>query len=190
MFPPSELRPNDRTAAEPRTNPLHSNDDLLSPGPLLHLGGAFKTPSPLSWFLPRLGQRAFDQCKRKKTNRKFPGLISGPTIDWFLPWPEEALVAVSHGLVAEFPMDCPADVKSLLMTHMGVVHRMVTEVSGWSGDTISVASKEIGIARCPRRHCCLRPRVLLAYGLLHECQTPSRSQTNRWMEQFVLSLRE
>ncbi|CAN0522372.1 unnamed protein product, partial [Laminaria digitata] len=60
--------------------------------------------------------------------RKFPGLISGPTIDWFLPWPEEALVAVSHGLVAEFPMDCPADIKGCLMTHMGVVHRMVTEV--------------------------------------------------------------
>lgn len=61
-------------------------------------------------------------------HRKFPGLISGPTIDWFLPWPEEALVAVSHGLVAEFPMDCPADIKGCLMTHMGVVHRMVTEV--------------------------------------------------------------
>lgn len=25
-------------------------------------------------------------------------------------------------------MDCPNDVKSLLMTHMGVVHRQVTEV--------------------------------------------------------------
>ena len=37
-------------------------------------------------------------------------------------------MAVSHGLVADFPMDCPGDVKSLLMTHMGVVHRMVTEV--------------------------------------------------------------
>ena len=67
-------------------------------------------------------------CWNLKKRRKFPGLISGPTIDWFLPWPEEALVAVSHGLVADFPMDCPADVKSLLMTHMGVVHRMVTEV--------------------------------------------------------------
>ena len=62
------------------------------------------------------------------THRKFPGLISGPTIDWFLPWPEEALVAVAHGLVADFPMDCPADIKGCLMTHMGVVHRMVTEV--------------------------------------------------------------
>lgn len=66
--------------------------------------------------------------ERENHPRKFPGLVSGPTIDWFLPWPEEALVAVSHGLVAEFPMDCPGDVKSLLMTHMGVVHRMVTEV--------------------------------------------------------------
>ena len=27
--------------------------------------------------------------------RKFPGVISAPTIDWFLPWPEEALVAYS-----------------------------------------------------------------------------------------------
>ena len=35
--------------------------------------------------------------------RKFPGIISGPTIDWFLPWPEDALVAVSRGLIADFP---------------------------------------------------------------------------------------
>ncbi|CAM9317513.1 unnamed protein product, partial [Choristocarpus tenellus] len=60
--------------------------------------------------------------------RKFPGLVSGPTIDWFLPWPEEALVSVAQGLVNEFPMECPEDVKTKLMTHMGVVHRMVTEV--------------------------------------------------------------
>eukprot|EP00985_Skeletonema_marinoi_P019833 scaffold11509_cov105-Skeletonema_marinoi.AAC.1 len=60
--------------------------------------------------------------------RKFPGLVSGPTIDWFLPWPEEALVSVSHGFIKDFPLDCSEEVKSSLMTHMGVVHKMVTDV--------------------------------------------------------------
>ena len=60
--------------------------------------------------------------------RKFPGLVSGPTIDWFLPWPEEALVSVSHGFIKDFPLDCSEEVKSSLMTHMGVVHKIVTDV--------------------------------------------------------------
>ena len=60
--------------------------------------------------------------------RKFPGLISGPTIDWFLPWPEEALIAVSKGLISDFPIECDASTKVNLMTHMGMVHRMVTTV--------------------------------------------------------------
>jgi len=60
--------------------------------------------------------------------RKFPGLVSSPTIDWFLAWPEEALVSVSHGFIKDFPLDCSDEVKSSLVTHMGVVHKMVTDV--------------------------------------------------------------
>ena len=60
--------------------------------------------------------------------RKFPGLVSSPTIDWFLAWPEEALVSVSHGFIKDFPLDCSDEVKASLVTHMGVVHRMVTDV--------------------------------------------------------------
>ncbi|KAL7522596.1 hypothetical protein ACHAWX_007291 [Stephanocyclus meneghinianus] len=60
--------------------------------------------------------------------RKFPGLISSPTIDWFLTWPEEALVSVSHGFIKDFPLDCSDEVKTSLITHMGMVHKMVTDV--------------------------------------------------------------
>ncbi|KAL7543927.1 hypothetical protein ACHAXR_013293, partial [Thalassiosira sp. AJA248-18] len=60
--------------------------------------------------------------------RKFPGLVSSPTIDWFLAWPEEALVSVSQGCINDFPLDCTEEVKTSLMTHMGMVHKMVTDV--------------------------------------------------------------
>jgi len=60
--------------------------------------------------------------------RKFPGLVSAPTIDWFLPWPEEALVTVSYGLISDFHIECTKEVKQNVMTHMGNVHRMVCDV--------------------------------------------------------------
>ena len=60
--------------------------------------------------------------------RKFPGLVSSPTVDWFLPWPEEALVSVSKGFIQDFPLDCTPETKESLLTHMGMVHKMVTDV--------------------------------------------------------------
>mmetsp|Transcript_17913 Transcript_17913/g.16185 ORF Transcript_17913/g.16185 Transcript_17913/m.16185 type:complete len:3436 (+) Transcript_17913:1-10308(+) len=60
--------------------------------------------------------------------RKFPGIISCPTIDWFLPWPADALVALSKAFIQNFPVECTPEVKEGLMTHMGMVHSMVTEV--------------------------------------------------------------
>ena len=60
--------------------------------------------------------------------RKFPGLVSSPTVDWFLSWPEEALVSVSKGFIADYPLDCTPETKQNLMIHMGMVHNMVVEV--------------------------------------------------------------
>jgi dynein heavy chain len=60
--------------------------------------------------------------------RKFPGIISCPTIDWFLPWPADALVALSKAFIQNFPIECTPEVKEGLMIHMGMVHSMVTEV--------------------------------------------------------------
>lgn len=60
--------------------------------------------------------------------RKFPGLISGTTIDWFLPWPEEALIAVSRGFMSNFPVEADDVAKEALIVHMGLVHSMVMDV--------------------------------------------------------------
>lgn len=37
--------------------------------------------------------------------RKFPGLISGCTIDWFLPWSKKALEEVAEQKIKEFGGD-------------------------------------------------------------------------------------
>ena len=60
--------------------------------------------------------------------RKFPSLVSSPTVDWFLPWPEDALVEVARGIIQNFAVECTNDVKTALMSHMGMVHKMATDV--------------------------------------------------------------
>ena len=59
--------------------------------------------------------------------RNFPGLINGCTIDWFLPWPQEALIAVSTRFIGDFQMACSEEDKFKLQEHMGHVHVAVTQ---------------------------------------------------------------
>ena len=60
--------------------------------------------------------------------QKFPSLFSQCNIDWFLPWPEEALISVSSKFISDFKIDNTKLVKQELIVHMGKVHNMVTEV--------------------------------------------------------------
>jgi len=61
---------------------------------------------------------------------QFPGLINGCTVDWFLPWPVDALTAVAGKFVSDFQMSCPDSVKANLVPHMGQVHQFVTAACG------------------------------------------------------------
>lgn len=66
----------------------------------------------------------------KRRLRMFPSLVNCCAIDWFLPWPEEALISVSEKFLKSFKIDNSSSVKDALIVHMGKVHQMVTEVCG------------------------------------------------------------
>lgn len=67
--------------------------------------------------------------KFRERAQKFPALFNECTIDWFLPWPEEALVSVAQSFIEKFDkLNCNDETKKNLRHHMGNVHLMVTEV--------------------------------------------------------------
>ena len=56
---------------------------------------------------------------------KFPALFSGTTIDWFMPWPEEALRRVAGSLLNDESFDLLVDndeMKTELVNHIAAVH--------------------------------------------------------------------
>jgi dynein heavy chain len=66
--------------------------------------------------------------KFRERSQKFPSLFSQCSIDMFLAWPEDALIAVSTKFMGEFKMDAKKEVRTALEKHMGRCHDLVTEV--------------------------------------------------------------
>lgn len=66
----------------------------------------------------------FSPVGEKFRNRalKFPGLISGCTINWFQRWPKDALIAVADHYLSNFDIMCTAEVKAQLVESMGSIH--------------------------------------------------------------------
>jgi dynein heavy chain len=59
--------------------------------------------------------------------RKFPGIINGCSINYFMEWPKDALVAVSKGFIGKVNIDCEDEVKEALIEHVGEVHNLVVQ---------------------------------------------------------------
>jgi len=69
------------------------------------------------------------QVGEKFRNRslKFPGLISGCTMDWFQRWPKDALIAVSSHFLSQYHIVSEDETKKQLIEMMGTVHDGVAE---------------------------------------------------------------
>ncbi|XP_053509735.1 dynein axonemal heavy chain 10 isoform X2 [Ictalurus furcatus] len=60
--------------------------------------------------------------------RNFPGLVNNTGIDWFLPWPPQALHAVAQSFLGESPL-IPAAHTEAVLGHVCMVHGSVGEYS-------------------------------------------------------------
>jgi len=59
--------------------------------------------------------------------RNFPGLISNTIVDWFFPWPEDALTAVANNFMGGVELE--DDQRSKVIDHLVMVHLSVQEYS-------------------------------------------------------------
>lgn len=89
-----------------------------------------------SYFINRVRERLhFVLCfspvgdKFRTRARKFPALVSSCIINWFFPWPKQALLDVSNRTIMNFEMATDEKSKTALVEMMAEVHTLMLERS-------------------------------------------------------------
>jgi dynein heavy chain len=85
----------------------------------------------------------------------FPSLFSQCNIDWFLPWPEEALVSVAQRFLKGFALDADEETITELEKHMGKCHNIVADMC------------DIYLAKM-RRHVYVTPKSYLSFIAIYK----------------------
>jgi dynein heavy chain len=82
--------------------------------------------------------------------QKFPAVFSAVNINWFLPWPEEALVAVSSAFLKAYDIDAEQDERDRLYSLLGSFQALV-------GDTCTTyfARMRKNVYVTPKSYLCL-----------------------------------
>ncbi|KAF5272454.1 hypothetical protein FQR65_LT04922 [Abscondita terminalis] len=67
-------------------------------------------------------------AKFRSRAMKFPGLISGCTMDWFSKWPTDALIAVSNHFLGDYKVVATPEVKQNQIIVMAIIQETVSEM--------------------------------------------------------------
>eukprot|EP00485_Elphidium_margaritaceum_P015545 CAMPEP_0202728930 /NCGR_PEP_ID=MMETSP1385-20130828/185872_1 /ASSEMBLY_ACC=CAM_ASM_000861 /TAXON_ID=933848 /ORGANISM="Elphidium margaritaceum" /LENGTH=4770 /DNA_ID=CAMNT_0049395183 /DNA_START=131 /DNA_END=14440 /DNA_ORIENTATION=- len=126
---------------------------------------------------------AFSPANQKfaERARKFPALISGCTIDWFLRWPVDALMSVSTQFIADdtsFELECRDgdQEKQALIQYIGRVH-----------DIIVNCCEEYFVQY--RRHVYVTPKSYLSFiNMYKQLYTAKRAEIDRKARNVHLGL--
>ena len=68
--------------------------------------------------------------KFRQRARKFPAVFSGCTMDWFMSWPKDALIAVADHFLGSYEMSCTPEIKTAIIETMGIVQDGVGKATG------------------------------------------------------------
>ena len=61
-------------------------------------------------------------------SRKFPGIINNTSVDWFHPWPKDALIDVSYRFITD--IELPTDeIRRNISIHMAEVHLSIDKAN-------------------------------------------------------------
>ncbi|RUS75419.1 hypothetical protein EGW08_016830, partial [Elysia chlorotica] len=63
--------------------------------------------------------------------RNFPGVVNNTIIDWFFPWPKQALYSVASVMISPDNTLIPPDYWDSLVEHCVLVHQSVIDYSTW-----------------------------------------------------------
>ncbi|XP_012943741.1 dynein heavy chain 10, axonemal, partial [Aplysia californica] len=61
--------------------------------------------------------------------RNFPGIVNNASIDWFFPWPDQALYAVASVMISPENKLIPGEHREHLVSHCVKVHQSVNDYS-------------------------------------------------------------
>jgi dynein heavy chain, axonemal len=112
--------------------------------------------------------------------RKFPGLVSGTTIDWFLPWPEQALIDVSKGFLQEYKVEATPEAKEQLIQHMGTAHSLVVAVC----DEYKLSNRRY-VYQTPKSYLSFIANYMQLYKLKLSILQRSETNINRGLEKLI-----